>query len=426
MKTRCHAKTTTGEGLRFTWVIAAVGGLLLASGLPSFAKAAPRTGATAPVIRCVSAAGGGLVVQVEPPRRDIAVTVRATAAAKPARGRTDIAGRARVGGAYGASVFAAVGTTRAGAFSVGPCPVSSKSVGPQAFVPVRSKVKNTGPTTLGFGVGEVVVPAGAVNGGVEVRVTRAPKSLVTPGQDAPRSLSGPVMVDFGGAIPNKPLTINAVAPILEVVSGTATVQVLYQSAAGGEIVVLTGTQNDLTVSFQIPGPGTFEFVLAPGVVLPADNPLNAAPGPTPTAGASTRLPQEQELEERINSFRAEKGRGALQPNDELRDIARAWAKQLATGGTCVPTTELPHNPVLFPSTNKIAPDLAKKWRLFLENTGCASGVSMQQLHQDFINSPVHVTNYLNPGVDSIAVGVFVDDKGVVWVVQDFGDFDPLP
>ena len=143
-------------------------------------------------------------------------------------------------------------------------------------------------------------------------------------------------------------------------------------------------------------------------------PANAAP-----ADSETRFVQ------LINDLRASKGLAPLHVNVELRDIARGWAGHLGAQPDCAGANALQHNPNFVPPSGQMSAELAKTWRVVLENVGCVGPADDQTLHDGFVASPHHLANMLDPRVDSIGVGAVVGPGNVLWIAEDFGAYDPV-
>lgn len=113
--------------------------------------------------------------------------------------------------------------------------------------------------------------------------------------------------------------------------------------------------------------------------------------------------QESELVARVNSLRGAQGLAPLQVDAQLSAVARQWAGQLAAAG------QLSHNPNL----EAMAP---AGWTSVGENVGYGS--SVEEIEAMLVSDPPHLANLIDPGFQSIGVGV-VDVGGTLWAVQDF-------
>ena len=261
----------------------------------SIAVAATRAKGPASRVRCVSVGVSGAVVQTEPARKGVTVSV-VNASNRTVRAKTDIAGRAQVLGSFGSPVRASAGSTKPRAFVSSPCYVSVTAIAPSAFVPVKGVVKGRAPLTLGFGTGELVVPGGALQNGVQVTVRRAPKSIALPEPTA-TAVSDPIEVaTTDNAAPTTTFVVTLVAPLPPTESGAPSLRVLFVPAGQDVTQSLPVTQRDLVATVAMPGPGTIATFLAPAVTLPTEHPLItgtnieepavAAPSATPVTVAS--------------------------------------------------------------------------------------------------------------------------------------------
>lgn len=145
-----------------------------------------------------------------------------------------------------------------------------------------------------------------------------------------------------------------------------------------------------------------------------------APAPAPTAESEpSRAPvvldetparsSSQTIERRIvdlvNADRQREGLPPLQADDGLVEGARAWTAVMAE------RDELAHDPNLSvpPNARTAGENVA------FRTTG---GDVADRLHQQFMRSPGHRRNVLNPEFSSIGVGV-VQSDGLTWVTERF-------
>lgn len=113
---------------------------------------------------------------------------------------------------------------------------------------------------------------------------------------------------------------------------------------------------------------------------------------------------EADVVARINGLRASNGLAPLAVNGDLANVARAWSASMAQAGGIV------HNP-------NLAAQAPSTWRKLGENVG--TGTDVPGLFDAFVNSPVHYTNMVDPGFDSVGVGVVRDAAGQLFVTIDF-------
>jgi len=114
--------------------------------------------------------------------------------------------------------------------------------------------------------------------------------------------------------------------------------------------------------------------------------------------------------ELINQARKAHGLAVLSTRKDLRLIATRWSARMAAN------LRIWHNPTLRYET-------VGWWRLG-ENVGWAAG-TVEYLHQEFLASPEHRRNILDPRFTSIGVAETVSADGRIFVVEDFGRFSPL-
>lgn len=113
---------------------------------------------------------------------------------------------------------------------------------------------------------------------------------------------------------------------------------------------------------------------------------------------------EQEFVTRLNDLRAAEDLSTLEVHDGLVDVARSWAAAMAADDRISHRTDLA----------EIAPD--PDWVRVGENVGV--GATVEQLHHAFVASPKHYENMVDPGWQSVGVGVIVVD-GSIWVAVNF-------
>ena len=113
---------------------------------------------------------------------------------------------------------------------------------------------------------------------------------------------------------------------------------------------------------------------------------------------------EVELIDRINALREDKGLPALaEDRPDLTAMARSWSVAMAEDGGISHRTDL---------TTAAPAD----WVRIGENVGV--GGSAGALHDAFVRSRLHYKNLVDPGYDSVAVGVVVRG-GQIWVTENF-------
>jgi hypothetical protein len=119
---------------------------------------------------------------------------------------------------------------------------------------------------------------------------------------------------------------------------------------------------------------------------------------------------ERQIMDLANQARAEQGLGPLVWNASLAAAARRHAALVARSG------QLSHQ---YPGEPDLAARMTQagaKFQVAAENI--AQGTSADQLHQEWMNSPHHRANILDPRLDAIGVAV-VQRGGILYAVQDF-------
>jgi hypothetical protein len=137
------------------------------------------------------------------------------------------------------------------------------------------------------------------------------------------------------------------------------------------------------------------LVILTSLTLASTSPAHAAAGT-----------DEQDFLNQTNASRAQNGLSALQWDDSLANIARAWSDQMAG------STTLSHNGNLVAEVNE---QVTSEWTRIGENVGYGGSVS--QLHNAFMNSTGHRANIMG---DNNRVGIGVVRSGsTIWVTLDF-------
>lgn len=111
----------------------------------------------------------------------------------------------------------------------------------------------------------------------------------------------------------------------------------------------------------------------------------------------------------VNNLRRTVNIAPLATDPGLTSVAQQWANHLAAVGA------LSHNP-------NLATQAPGGWTKIGENAGSGPGVTIA--FNALVASVAHYANMVDPAYNRIGIGVAVDTKGVVWIVQDFGGFPP--
>lgn len=117
---------------------------------------------------------------------------------------------------------------------------------------------------------------------------------------------------------------------------------------------------------------------------------------------------EQEVFTATNQVRIEAGLQPVQPNEELTTLAQDWSQ------TMLEQNRLYHRPDLREhSTNEY---------LVSENVLYSMGrqVDGEDLVDQWMNSPGHRANILNPNNKYLGVGVAEGDRNTIYATQNFG------
>jgi hypothetical protein len=127
------------------------------------------------------------------------------------------------------------------------------------------------------------------------------------------------------------------------------------------------------------------------------------------AGAQADGPA-QALFASANHERAARGLGPLKWSPALAAAARQHAQRMAAQNTL--SHQLPGEP----SMADRATQAGARFSSLAENI--AEGPSAQVIHREWMNSPPHRANLLDPQLDSLGVAV-VEGNGVLFAVEDF-------
>ena len=125
----------------------------------------------------------------------------------------------------------------------------------------------------------------------------------------------------------------------------------------------------------------------------------------PPAGSAERF-----LLDSANHERATRGVPVLEWDDALAAAARRHAERMAEVGAI--SHQFPGEPDLLARASAAGVHFS----MLEENVAFAPSVA--ELHQEWMNSPPHRENLLNPQVDSIGIAV-VERGGELYAVQDF-------
>jgi hypothetical protein len=134
------------------------------------------------------------------------------------------------------------------------------------------------------------------------------------------------------------------------------------------------------------------------------------------AGAS---PAERALLQMANQFRAEHGVAPLAWNSALARAARVHARRIAAE-----PGDLEHQ---YPGEADVIARASREGAHFaaIAENLAGRGQNPAQLHQGWMNSPVHRANLLNPKMNAVGIGV-VERQGLLYAVEDFAQAVSAP
>ena len=143
-------------------------------------------------------------------------------------------------------------------------------------------------------------------------------------------------------------------------------------------------------------------ILAPGTVAHG----NAASADTVRSGSCSYgfKDSERAFARKINSVRSKRGKGKLRLDPELSRVARQHTREMVKKG------------LLFHQTSTQFDRRITNWTMIAENVGYGSDVS--ELHQAFMDSPLHAANILNSSYRFVGTGV-VTEANRMWVTVIF-------
>ena len=131
--------------------------------------------------------------------------------------------------------------------------------------------------------------------------------------------------------------------------------------------------------------------------------------PTPARAAISRDAFEHCLLERANDARAAAGRGHLQMAPDLVAPMREWSEWMRFN-------DFEH---MHESRRRdILPDSSTSWTENIAMHSDRNVSNCERIHDLWMTSPPHLANLLNPDVDFVAIGTYVDSSGW-WATQLF-------
>lgn len=139
-----------------------------------------------------------------------------------------------------------------------------------------------------------------------------------------------------------------------------------------------------------------------------------------TAMAQTGAsPAERALLQMANRFRAEHGVAPLAWDSALARAARVHARRIAAE-----PGDLEHQ---YPGEADVITRASREGAHFaaIAENLAGRGQNPAQLHQGWMNSPVHRANLLNPKMNAVGIGV-IERKGLLYAVEDFAQTVSAP
>ena len=127
----------------------------------------------------------------------------------------------------------------------------------------------------------------------------------------------------------------------------------------------------------------------------------------PAAAQADTVSDEAALVAKINDLRAGTGLPALQVNENLVAKARAWSAEMASAGRIWHST--------------LSDGITEDWKKLGENVGM--GESVDRLHAEFVASPRHYENLVDPAFGHVGIGVVMNGD-TIYVSEVFMQLMP--
>ncbi len=141
-------------------------------------------------------------------------------------------------------------------------------------------------------------------------------------------------------------------------------------------------------------------------------PLGAGAGASPAVASDDAAA----ILAQVNQARAAVGAPPLRLSSAMSAVATAWSTHLADSGTC--PGELAHNP-------SFSTQIPRGWHLAGENVACNTSPDALGLETQWMNSPPHRANILNPAYTDIGIGIVIRGR-TAWGTQNFGAYSSAP
>ncbi|MFC7451422.1 CAP domain-containing protein [Rhodococcus daqingensis] len=144
-----------------------------------------------------------------------------------------------------------------------------------------------------------------------------------------------------------------------------------------------------------------------------ESPFGSSACETSLGSSSADLAADQmsaDIAKLTNDHRARNGLPTLKVNADISEVAQAWSTRLGQAG------KLSHNPAY-------SKEIPRGWQLASENVlQNWKGASAEELVQQWIRSPGHNMNMLNPDITDMGVGYHVGPDGWAWATQNFARY----
>ncbi len=144
---------------------------------------------------------------------------------------------------------------------------------------------------------------------------------------------------------------------------------------------------------------------------PAPEPAAPASTPPPAEASAAEREMEQDILDRVNDERAERGLAPVEWDEELAAVARSWSAEMAR------TEQLRHQDMGALLAREGLSDLQGIGENVFQSTGPVPAGTM---HAGWMRSDDHRVNVVNHGWNRLGVGVHCAEDGSVWATQEFG------
>jgi len=118
----------------------------------------------------------------------------------------------------------------------------------------------------------------------------------------------------------------------------------------------------------------------------------------------------------VNQARAAVGAPPLRLSSAMSAVATAWSSHLAASGAC--PGGLAHN-------RSFSTQIPRGWTAAGENVACNTSADALGLETQWMSSPPHRANILNPAYTDIGIGIVIRGR-TAWGTQNFGTYASAP